>query len=66
MIEIAITICLLDDALRCRDESLTYQDVSILTCMVGGQAEIANYMERRPRWYVRRWACRAAGQFAKA
>lgn len=66
MIELAITVCLLDDALKCREESLTFQDVSILTCMVGGQAQIAAHMEKRPRWYVRKWACRSAGHYAKA
>lgn len=66
MIELALTICLLDDARKCRDEALTFSDVSVLTCMVGGQAQVAAYMERRPRWYVSRWTCRSAGMFAKA
>lgn len=66
MIELVISLCLLDDARKCREESLTFADVSIFTCMVGGQAQIAAYMERRPRWCVSRWSCRQAGQFAKA
>jgi len=66
MIEIALTICLLDDGNRCHEEALTFQNVSILTCMVGGQTQIAAYMETRPRWYVRRWTCRPAGMYAKA
>ena len=65
MIELTLIICLLDDANKCRDEHMTFQDVSLLTCMVGGQAQIASYMERRPRWYVKRWACEPAGKYAK-
>jgi len=65
MIELVLSICLLDDARKCRDESLTFADVSLLTCAVGGQAQIAQYMEHRPRWYVKRWSCRPAGTYAK-
>jgi hypothetical protein len=66
MVELIVSICLLDTANKCHEESLTFADVGLLTCMVGGQAQIAAYMERRPRWYVSRWSCRHAGQFAKA
>jgi len=41
MVELALTVCLLDTANKCREESLTFSDVGLLTCMVGGQAQIA-------------------------
>lgn len=66
MIELAITICLFANTHKCRDEALTFSNVSVLTCLVGGQAQIAAYMERRPRWFVARWTCRPAGMIAKA
>lgn len=66
MIELVLTICLLDDAQKCRDESLVFADASVLACVMAGQPIAAQYMELRPRWYISRWACRQAGQFAKA
>jgi hypothetical protein len=63
--ELTLIICLLDNANKCREEHMTFQDVSILTCAISGQAQVANYMERFPRWYVKRWTCDAAGKFAK-
>lgn len=65
MIELVLSICLLDDARKCRDESLTFTDVTLLTCAVGGQAQVASYMELRPRWFVNRWSCQQAGKVAK-
>jgi hypothetical protein len=66
MVELALTLCLLDDANKCREESLTFADVSVFTCMVACQPVIAQHMERRPRWYLARWTCRPAGLHAKA
>lgn len=66
MIELALTICLLDDARKCREESLTFTDVSVFSCMVGAQPVAAQHMELRPRWYLARWTCRPAGMHAKA
>jgi hypothetical protein len=63
--ELALTICLLDDAQKCREEHMTFSDVSLLTCSIAGQAQVAHYMERRPRWFVKRWACQQAGKYAK-
>jgi len=65
MVELVVTICLLDDAMKCREESLVFADVSQITCMVAAQPQVASYMERRPRWYVKKWACQIAGQHAK-
>ncbi len=65
MVELVISMCLLDNANKCRDEHMVFQDVSILTCTIAGQSHIANYMERFPRWYVKRWTCEPAGKFAK-
>ncbi len=66
MIELVLTICLLDDAKKCREEALTFADVSLMTCAMSGQPIAAQHMELRPRWYLARWSCRPAGLFAKA
>ena len=66
MIELVLSICLLDDALKCREETLTFADLSLITCMIGAQPIAAQHMELRPRWYLSRWTCRPAGLHAKA
>lgn len=66
MVELALTICLLDDARKCREETLVFADTSLFTCMVGAQPVAAQHMELRPRWYLSRWTCRPAGLHAKA
>ena len=57
MIELAILACLAAE--DCRDFSLLYdpREVSLMTCMVGSQAEIARWQESHPLWTVRRWSC---------
>jgi hypothetical protein len=65
MVELVISMCLLDNSNKCREEHLTFSDVSLITCAISGQAQFANYMELRPRWYVKRWTCEPAGRFAK-
>ena len=65
MVELVLSICLLDDAQKCREEHMVFSDVSMLTCAIAGQAQVASFMERRPRWFVKRWACEPAGKFAK-
>ena len=66
MVELVLSICLLDDARKCRDEALTFTDTSLITCMIGAQPIAAQHMELRPRWYLKRWTCRPAGMHAKA
>ncbi len=57
MIELLIVACL--GTGECRDFSKLYdaQDVSLMTCMVAGQSEIARWKESHPDWSVRRWSC---------
>jgi hypothetical protein len=58
MIELVIAACLVagDD---CRDFRLLYdaRDVSLMTCMVAGQAQVAQWNGENPAWEVRRWSC---------
>jgi len=68
MIELVLTLCLLDNPSKCREEALTYstQSVTPMQCVMGAQPVIAQHMEYRPRWACKKWGCRPAGQFAKA
>lgn len=57
MIELVIAACLATG--ECKESHLTYdaRDVSLMTCMIAGQAEIARWQQQYPAWRVRRWHC---------
>jgi len=57
MIELIIAACLATG--ECRESRLAYDasDVSLMTCMVAGQAEVARWQQQHPKWQIRRWRC---------
>jgi hypothetical protein len=65
MIELVIAACLSSG--ECRENRLTYDahDVSLMTCMVAGQAEIARWQEQHPAWRVKRWHCGLAREYGQ-
>jgi hypothetical protein len=62
MIELVIAACLVTG--ECQESRLTYdaRDVSLMTCMVAGQAEIARWQQQHPAWQIKRWHCGIAVQ----
>jgi hypothetical protein len=62
MIELVIAACLASG--DCRDFALLYdsREVSVMTCMVSGQTEIARWQDSHPGWRVVRWRCGFAGE----
>lgn len=58
MIELLISACLTtgDD---CRDFALQFdaREVSLMTCVLHGQAIIARWQDGHPDWQVARWSC---------
>ncbi|SPH17380.1 hypothetical protein DEA8626_00898 [Defluviimonas aquaemixtae] len=58
MIELAFVACLLADPTSCRDESLLFADVAILTCLFGAQSQLAVWNEAHLDWTIERWSCR--------
>ena len=65
MIELLISACALATQIsqppgQCRDCSLLYdpREVSVMTCMMHGQAQVARWQDSHPRWQVERWQCR--------
>lgn len=67
MLELVISVCLLEDPNRCKDVSLTYMadGAGPFQCMMMSPVEIAKWNEANPKWYAKKWTCRPAGQFAK-
>ena len=62
MIELLFVSCLSADPASCQDRSLIFEDMSLVTCMVHGQQELARWQADHPRETVREWKCRTAGQ----
>ncbi|WP_410219206.1 hypothetical protein [Paracoccus sp. (in: a-proteobacteria)] len=65
MIELLISACAFSAQLaeplpQCRDFSLLFDahEVSIMTCMVHGQPQVAKWKETHPDWRIERWQCR--------
>lgn len=67
MLELVLSVCLIDDPARCKDVSLVYssENLTPMQCMMMSQAEIAKWTEGHPKWVAKRWACRPAGRIAK-
>jgi hypothetical protein len=67
MIELLLVVCLIDDPAKCKDVGLTYvaESLTPMQCLMQAQPEIAKWIDVHPRWQVRRWTCRPAGQIAK-
>lgn len=66
MIELIVSVCLIDDPSRCKDVSLTYsaEGMTPMQCLMASPAEIAKWSEGHPKWVAKRWTCRPAGHLA--
>lgn len=44
---------------ECREFERLYdaRQVSVMTCIVAGQAEVARWRRHHPRWRIRSWRC---------
>ncbi|SNR37733.1 hypothetical protein EYF88_05590 [Paracoccus sediminis] len=62
MIELLFVSCLSAEPASCRDRSLIFTDMSVMTCMIHGQQEIAKWLARYPKETVREWICRPIEQ----
>lgn len=61
MIELVFTACLASSPAVCEERSLTFIDVSPMTCMMGAQPQLAKWVESHPKWKVSGWKCRMGG-----
>lgn len=59
MIEMLISACHATGP-DCREFSLLFDgaEISLLTCVMRGQAVIAGWQQHHPDWRVNRWSCR--------
>ncbi|WP_225027840.1 hypothetical protein [Xinfangfangia pollutisoli] len=67
MIELAFIACLSAEPSACERKSLVFDDVSAMTCLMGAQPVLADWIGTHPQWRIARWSCqslRAGGQEA--
>lgn len=67
MIELIVSVCLIDEPNRCKDVRLNFlaESVTLHQCVMFGQVEIAKWSEGHPKWQVAKWRCRPAETVAK-
>ncbi|MBY6006215.1 hypothetical protein KUV62_19990 [Salipiger bermudensis] len=58
MIELVFVACLMVDTQHCEQRSLLFQDIGIMTCMMQGQAQLAQWSNGHPNWQIQSWKCR--------
>jgi hypothetical protein len=57
MIELAFTACLSTAPDTCESKALQFSDLSMMACVVGAQAQLAEWAGEHPGWHIRRWTC---------
>lgn len=58
MLVLFLTACMYADTKHCQEQHLTiYDDITPNQCMVIAQAELAQWSEAHPSWYVKEWKC---------
>ena len=63
MIELFFVTCLVGEPDICQDHSLLFEERNgIFSCMLRGQNELAQWVERHPDERVQEWKCRYAGE----
>ena len=61
MIELAFVVCLRTMPDLCEERSISYlPDVTIMTCMMQAQPQLAQWSEAHPNLTIARWACQSA------
>ncbi len=57
MVELVFAACLAAQMERCQTQSLLFQDISMMTCMVQAQAQLADWSEGHTGWRIKKWHC---------
>jgi hypothetical protein len=61
MIELVFVACLAAAPAQCQERSLSYADLSLMTCMMGAQGALAEWKAQQPAWRISKWSCQIAG-----
>ncbi|MBP0484764.1 hypothetical protein [Sagittula salina] len=61
MIELIFVACMFgaqSQSANCQERSLLFTDVTPMTCMMGAQPQLAQWVNEHPGQRVRSWKCR--------
>jgi hypothetical protein len=61
MIELAFVACLNTSPTSCDDKALQFMDVSMMSCIMGAQPQLAKWVNEHPGWEIHRWTCQPIG-----
>jgi hypothetical protein len=57
MIELVFVACLSAQPATCENRAMQFTDVSVTTCTLGAQPQLAQWVNEHPGWLIRRWTC---------
>jgi hypothetical protein len=61
VIELVFVVCLRNMPDLCEQRSLSYlEDISLMTCMMQAQPQLAQWSASNPNLEITRWSCQAA------
>ena len=58
MIELLFIACMANDATACQEQSLIYQDLTPMACVMAAQPELAKWAQEHPNFRIASWKCR--------
>lgn len=58
MMELVFVVCLATAPADCREETLMFAGITPFTCMIGAQAQLAEWTNRNPGHEISGWKCR--------
>jgi hypothetical protein len=59
MVELLFLACLSSEPANCQEQSLLYDGITPMTCMMGAQPALAEWIGDHPQFRIARWSCRA-------
>jgi len=57
MIELVFVACLAAAPDTCDEKRLLYTDITPMTCMMGAQPQLAQWVGAHPNFTIRKWRC---------
>ena len=57
MIELIFVACLTAAPATCERRAIQYVDITVASCNMGAQPELAVWVNQHPGWRIQRWAC---------
>jgi hypothetical protein len=59
MVELLFVACLSTQPATCEERSMLYNDITPMTCLMGAQPALADWVAGHPQYTISRWSCRS-------